>query len=190
MEKISGKEIYLGPVLEEYYEEFARFMNDLEATVYTNTVSDIFRPQEEREYLTPGEDKRQFAVFLRESDLLLGIVELFNINWVHRSCELGIMLGEPSGRNRGYGYEAIMLALDYAFEILNLNSVHLIHGEFNHRGHALYLKCGFKDAGRLRNHRIFGREFYDTIYMDILAEEHEPYLLGKDLRSITKMEKK
>ncbi|MDO5714191.1 MAG: GNAT family protein [Tissierellia bacterium] len=184
MKKLIGKNIYLRPVLEKDMEKFANFMNDFEGTVYTNTISEIYTEKEEREYFQNDSSRRQFAIIDRIEDKLLGLVELFSISWVHRVAELGIFIGDPKGRNRGLGYEAIMLALDYAFDILNLKTVHLTVSEFNQRGIALYKKCGFQHAGRLRNHRIFRGRYYDTLYMDILAEEHKSYCLREELDKI------
>lgn len=185
MKKIQGENIFLRPVLEEDYTLFADFMNDFEGTVCTDTISDNYTEKEEREYFVPNSEKRQFAVVDEADGSLLGLVELFNINWIHGVGELGIFIGEPSERDRGVGYEAMMLALDYAFDILNLRTVYLTVCEFNQRGIALYKKCGFQQAGRLRNQRTYGGKSYDLIYMDILKEEHSPYLLHRDLKKIT-----
>ena len=63
--------------------------------------------------------------------------------------------------------------LDYAFNLLNLNSVMLGTFSFNERAIACYRKVGFREIGRRRQARIIGSKRYDAILMDILAEEYE-----------------
>ena len=43
--------------------------------------------------------------------------------------------------------------------------------EFNERALACYKKCGFKEYGRRRKCRYINGRYYDSIEMDILAEE-------------------
>ena len=189
MKKLIGNHVYLRPVLEEDYPCFVSFLNDFEGAIYINALSNIYNLDDEREYFKPTENKRVLGVVDKETDALLGLVEIMNIDWVHRYGELGIFIGEPSGRNRGVGYDTIMLMLDYGFDVLNLEAIHLTVSEFNHRGRALYKKCGFKEAGKLRNHIRFMGKTYDRYYMDILREEHRPYRCRKELENIIEKKK-
>jgi RimJ/RimL family protein N-acetyltransferase len=83
------------------------------------------------------------------------------------------MIGDKEFQNRGYGQEAIRLLLDYAFNLLNLNSVMLGTYAFNTRAIAAYKKVGFREIGRRRQARLIAGKAYDDIFMDILAEEFE-----------------
>ena len=65
---------------------------------------------------------------------------------------------------------------------MNLHSVKLSLLSFNERALKCYKKCGFKEAGRLRENRYINGKYYDTIYMDILAEEfNENYIKNKNI---------
>ena len=64
-----------------------------------------------------------------------------------------------------------MLLLDYGFNVLNLNSIMLKVLSFNTRAIKSYKKCGFKEFGRRRQAIIFGDRKFDSIHMDILAED-------------------
>ena len=61
--------------------------------------------------------------------------------------------------------------MDYAFNLLNLNSVMLGVYSFNKRAIRCYQKAGFKEIGARRQARIFGPRVYDIIYMDMLSSE-------------------
>ena len=43
--------------------------------------------------------------------------------------------------------------------------------EFNPRAIRCYKKCGFQEVGRQRKSRFVNGKYYDSIHMDILAEE-------------------
>jgi len=51
--------------------------------------------------------------------------------WPNRRTTVGIMIGEPEARGRGYGTEAMRLLVDYAFTAVGLHSVMLWVYEFN-----------------------------------------------------------
>ena len=74
---------------------------------------------------------------------------------------------------KGYGADATRLLLEYAFTLLNLNSVMLGVFAFNERAIACYRRVGFREIGRRRQARIIGGQKHDAILMDILAEEFE-----------------
>ncbi|MBK8049656.1 MAG: GNAT family N-acetyltransferase [Anaerolineales bacterium] len=152
----------------------ARWENDLAITI----------PLGDEAYMVTGLDKVQeqvagaiknqshvFSIVDLESDHLIGRGMLFSVNYVNRSAMLGIVIGEPEFQNRGYGVDATRLLLDFAFNLLNLNSVMLGAFAFNERAIAAYRKVGFREIGRRREARLIGGRYHDAILMDILACE-------------------
>ena len=91
-----------------------------------------------------------FSIVALDSEQTIGRCMLTNLDAINRSAMLGIMIG-PEFQNQGYGQEAIRLLLDYAFNLLNLNSVMLGTFSFNARAIAAYKKVGFKEIGRQRS---------------------------------------
>jgi RimJ/RimL family protein N-acetyltransferase len=73
----------------------------------------------------------------------IGITNLDGIDRENRSAELGIMIGEKDCWSRGYGTDAILTLLRFAFHEINLNRVWLDVNEENGRAVACYSKCGF-----------------------------------------------
>lgn len=61
---------------------------------------------------------------------------------------LGFVILNPSLRNRGYGKEMVSLAVQFAFEFINVPKVSL--GVFEHNTPAIrcYRSCGFRDVPR------------------------------------------
>jgi len=108
---------------------------------------------------------------LSQSDTLIGMGGLSQIEWPWRRAELTMCIGSKDQQGKGCGREATTLILDHAFAKLNLHSVMLRVTSYNERGIRCYEACGFKQAGRRRESRIDGEKFYDVLFMDILAAE-------------------
>ena len=115
----------------------------------------------------------RFLLLVIESEgTLIGATTLKNEeNLPSRSATFGIVIGERSFLDRGYGTEASTLLLDYAFAVLGYHKINLDLFEYNARAQAMYEKLGFVLEGRRReNHWSRGR-FWDEILMGITADE-------------------
>lgn len=186
--KILGENVYLSPATLEDAEVYTKWMNDFNITDYTGASSNIYSLEKERDWL---EDKLKYSsnkdilfdIVAIDGDRLLGNISLIKINYIDRSAELGILIGENDDRSKGYGTEAIKLLLDFAFNYLNLNNIGLTLIECNSRAKRCYEKAGFKEYGRRRKAVFVNGKYYDKIYMDVLAEEFkEGYIKNKNIK--------
>ncbi len=172
--KLAGDLCALAVLRPEYAEDFSRWQNDPAVTVPLGDEAHTPWPLAAtaagiENAISRGE--HVFGVVDRAGDRLIGRVLLFNVNLVDRTAMCGIFIGEADYRGRGYGAEALRLLLDYAFNLLNLQSVMLGVLEFNTPALRCYEKVGFRPIGRRRQARTIAGRSYDEIYMDILAEE-------------------
>lgn len=78
----------------------------------------------------------------------LGLVELVEINTIHRRAEFQIIIA-PENQGKGHGAPVTRLAMDYAFRVLNLNKLYLVVSTENEAAIAIYRACGFQEEGRL-----------------------------------------
>lgn len=183
--KLVGERIYLSPRNIEDVEIFTKWLNDMEVTDYTGRTHQITTLDAEKKYLEIKnlETEPSFAIVTLEKDEMIGTISLENINMTNRTGILGLFIGEENYRSDGYGTEAIKLLLDYAFNYLNLNSIKLDLISCNERALKCYKKCGFKEYGRWRKSKYVNGKYYDTISMDILAEEFtESYIKNKTIK--------
>lgn len=90
-----------------------------------------------------------------------------------RHAELGIMIGEKDYQSNGYGTDAVMTLVRFAFEQMNLNKVSLGVFEFNERAQACYRKCGFVEEGRAREEYFQDGRYWDIVRMGVLRREFE-----------------
>ena len=112
-----------------------------------------------------------FAVRALEDDRLLGDIDLAVINWGSRDAFLGIGIGERAFWGKGYGSDALVVVLQYAFLELNLRRVSLNVFEYNQRAVRSYEKAGFKMEGRERQAVQREGRRYDVLHMGLLREE-------------------
>ena len=101
----------------------------------------------------------------------IGNLSFFNIDAVARSGEGGIMLGDKSIWNQGYGTEAMRLLLIHGFETLNLNRVQLYVYDQNRWAIRAYEKVGFVHEGRKRQALFKNGKYQDILIMSVLREE-------------------
>ena len=65
----------------------------------------------------------QLAIVERESDDLIGAIGIHKISWVHRTADISIIIGDKKKRGKGYGKEAIGIAVGHCFKKLNLRKL-------------------------------------------------------------------
>ena len=118
------------------------------------------------------EDQRVFAFTIRalEDDRLLGDVGLGWVHWSHGDTYIGIGIGERDLWGKGYGSDAMQVALRYAFTELNLRRITLNVYEYNLRAIRSYEKIGFQHEGRIRQYMLREGRRWDLIHMGILKE--------------------
>ena len=173
--KLKGGLVSLAVMDEEKFETVERWFADPEIAfelshtyraLMTKTASEFFGAR-----LKGGE--QLFSIHDNATGRFIGMEWIFHIDQVNRNAAVGICIGEREYCGKGYGTEAMNLILDYAFNSLNLHSVHLWAVESNERAVKSYGKCGFRYAGRRRDAvTILGKTF-DSVYMDILDREFE-----------------
>ena len=181
--KLIGERIYLSPRNSEDVEQFTEWLNDFEITDYLGRSGMLTSLESEREYLESNTNScASFVIVTLENDKMIGTVSLERIDNINRTATLGIFIGDKEYRNDGYGTEAIKMVLDYGFNYMNLQNINLNLMSFNERALKCYKKCGFKEYGRRRKCKFVNGKYYDSICMDIIAEEfNETYIRNKNI---------
>ncbi len=182
--KLVGKKCYLSPINVEDAEKYTKWLNDMEVTINLGVPEGMITLENEKEILSRMAKEKEciFGIIDLKTDTLIGNCGLHRINHIHKKATFGIFIGDKKYWNKGYGTEAINLVLDYGFNLLNLNNIELHVFEYNKRAIKCYEKCGFKIMGKRRQDKIIGGKKYDTIWMDILAEEFESVYVKKHLK--------
>lgn len=96
----------------------------------------------------------------------LGMVGLYDIKTIHRTCEIGIYMGVKTTRGKGYGKEACNLIEKFAFEYLNLRKIKLNVVSDNDIALKLWESQGYKTIGIYKEERYIKGEYKDLILME------------------------
>ena len=102
---------------------------------------------------------------------LIGSLAFYSFDWRIRAAELGILIGDRSFWNQGYGTESVRLLVQHGFNTLNLNRVYLHVFETNPRAIRAYEKAGFTLEGRERQAEFRDGKFIDVLRMSRLRED-------------------
>lgn len=115
-----------------------------------------------------------FAIRKLFEPQIMGFVIFKNIQFVHRSAEIGLRIGTEAERGKGYGKRALSLALNYAWNHLNLHRVSLTVFAHNARAIAAYRAVGFEEEGRLKDAAFIDGEWVDVVVMAALRPQPAP----------------
>jgi [ribosomal protein S5]-alanine N-acetyltransferase len=172
---ISGEKVYLRRLeQDDLVGDYFQWLNDFEVTKFLETGHFPNSHESMESYFAQHSSAGNevfLAVCLCDNDRHIGNVKLGSINWIHRRAEFGIVIGAKDCWNKGYGTEATVLLIDYAFRRLNLHKVMLGVVETNHAAIKIYEKIGFKVEGRLREQLYVDGRYRDNILMGALPQE-------------------
>ena len=171
-----GKRVRLRAVEKEDLPRFVAWLNDPEVHLHLVLIPPLSLPQEEKWYENTLQQPSVEQPLVIERDAPegwtpIGDISFHAIDWVNRSSELGIFIGEKTSWNQGYGREAIELLLQYGFNILNLNRIFLRVDETNPGGIHCYEHAGFIHEGRLRQAKFEDGQYIDLMLMSVLRSE-------------------
>jgi RimJ/RimL family protein N-acetyltransferase len=99
---------------------------------------------------------------------------MFGINWMvphHRLGMMGAMIHEPEYWGGGYGTDALLLFVDYAFDFLDLHKVWLVTMSLNARVLRQMEKVGFTLEARHREGTRADGVWADVVAFGLLREE-------------------
>lgn len=171
---LKGKNIHLGPlrekdipILSSWYEniEFLRFYDFHPAVPKTEE-------QLRKIYETGGEDTFiPLAVRIKGSEEIIGLVELDGISYTNRFSWISIGFGDNLHRGKGFGKEALNIAVDFAFNELNLERLQLNVISYNEAAIRLYEKIGFQREGVYREAVLRDGKKHDLLLYGLLKRE-------------------
>ncbi|NJE06589.1 N-acetyltransferase [Thermococcus sp. M36] len=176
---IKGDPVSLGVLLRDDLTQVWLWYNDREVRKYLSFPEEVFFYEDELEWYEAlrREKKREkvFAIVENSSRSLVGLIGLHRIDHHNGRAELGYFLAREYW-GRGYASEAVKLALEYAFEWLNLRKVYARVYEPNVPSIRVLEKNGFTLAGRWKRHQyVPGEGFVDVLLYERFREPSRPY---------------
>lgn len=122
-------------------------------------------------YQTVSNDAKQqlFSIKLADASSL-GWIQLFAIDQNSGSAELGIVLDEEHW-GKGYGHDALVALIRYAFEDLRLHRLGAEVLAINLPSLKLFETVGFQSEGRKRESYYTSGRFLDVNILGLLSRE-------------------
>jgi RimJ/RimL family protein N-acetyltransferase len=162
--------VTIGPLMPEDTGQLFLWLNDVDAA----RLDLAYRPTDWLSFKTwldeLGRSSTQIVFAIRKlcEPQIIGFVVFKNVHPVHRAAEIGVRIGNEADRGKGYGTEALALALRYAWNHINLHRVSLTVFAHNTRAIASYRACGFREEGRFDAGAYIDGEWVDVIPMATL----------------------
>lgn len=128
-----------------------------------------------------GHDRAIYAIELCAEDAMVGLVYLNGIDWLHRTADCGIVIGDKSRHRQGLGRRALTLLQTQAFGILNLRKLTARVAAYNQLSLRLFARCGFEREGVQRAQIYLGGEYHDLVLFGRLAEGEGSCVASPDL---------
>ncbi len=113
----------------------------------------------------------KLAVCLNDNNLHIGNVYLTGLNYINRTGESHVLIGNKDYWKQGYGSEALLLMLHYGFEERGLNRIYAHVNSDNTASLRMLEKCGYQREGVLRQAIFKNGRFKDVVVASILKEE-------------------
>ncbi|OGT37970.1 MAG: hypothetical protein A3F11_03090 [Gammaproteobacteria bacterium RIFCSPHIGHO2_12_FULL_37_14] len=174
---ISGNRIYLRPLIEADVDgPYPTWLNDEEVCQGTSHHTYPYTRRDALDYVQQANHTSRaliLAIVLQEKHLHIGNIALQQINWVYRTADLAILLGDKSQWRKGYGLEAGRLLLVHGFIKLNLNRITCATYENNTGMIKLALSLGMKQEGIRRQAAYKSGQYLDIIEFGLLRKEAE-----------------
>lgn len=165
---IAGRLISLGPILPVDFQSLYRWADDFE----TSLLNEPYRPPDWKTHqdfwLNNGNNQSRVFFAIRRlvsAGEIIGFIQITNIDLIHRSALIGVRIGDEVNRGKGFGTEAIKLAMDYCWRQLNLSRLSLNVFETNEKAIKLYSALGFEREGVLRRAVFINGGWLDLILM-------------------------
>jgi RimJ/RimL family protein N-acetyltransferase len=159
--------VSIGPVLPDDMDMLFVWLNDAEAarSDFSYRPVDWFAYKDWLDRQVQASSQVLFTVRLLESGRLIGFVVFKNLQPAYRAAELGVRIGREEDRGKGYGTRATRLALDYAWNTLNLRRVSLSVFAGNDRAVAAWHSAGFCQEGVMRDAAYTEGSWRDVVIM-------------------------
>ena len=117
--------------------------------------------------------RRHFAIESEEGKHI-GNCMYYNIDDHRKEAEIGIMIGDRSYWDKGYGTDVVTTLVNHIFQETKVERIYLHTLEWNIRAQKCFLKCGFVPCGRtIRN----GNHY---ILMEIKRRAPNPFTPPQD----------
>ena len=150
---VSGERVYLRhPTIEDAEGPWHEWFSDESLTRWLalrSLPNSLEKQKVFLEKLEGQESRLVLSIVDIATDKHIGICNLSEINWVHRHCDIAIVMGDRDFQKGTHTLEAMSLLLRTAFLRLNMRNIISTFVETNEPSKAINKVFGFEQVGRM-----------------------------------------
>lgn len=153
---------------------YLKWFNDPEVCRYNGHHLFPYRREEAVAYvkkMRASSNDLVLAITEKSSSRHIGNIALQNIDFVNRSAEFAILIGEKDCWGKGYSKEGGRLLLNHGFRSLNLHRIYCGTAQNNLPMRKLAAYLGMRQEGRRRKALFKGKRYLDILEYGVLQEE-------------------
>lgn len=171
---LEGKTILLRALEPEDLDMLYKWENDSDSWKYGSTISP-YSKFALRDYLENSlqgiYQTHQLRLMIVEKNTgnSVGTIDLYDFDPFNQRAGIGILLDE-SYRNKGLGFEALLLIQVYAFDFLFLRQLFAYIPVSNQPSFRLFTKAGYAQSGVLKSWNKTSEGFADVHLMQLISE--------------------
>jgi diamine N-acetyltransferase len=174
---IKGQKIYLRAMEPDDISRLYIWENDPEIWHVSNTYIPFSRHYLNRFIETSGNDlfadkQLRLMICSKDSNEAIGTLDFFEFDPMHRRAGVGILVA-PEHRENGVAAEALQLAVDYVFEVLNLHQVFAHVTSDNFPSLHLFQKAGFEITGEKKHWLMIRNSWKNVVFLQLINQKNE-----------------
>jgi RimJ/RimL family protein N-acetyltransferase len=183
---LKGPRVEMRPIMNDDIPLLTKWINDPEIRDFVQSYVPMSDADEASWVNSLSQNKSTTICFVIVVDgKLIGSMGLQEINFKDRVALTGALIGEKKYWGKGYGTEAKMLLLDYAFNTLNLRKICSNVIAYNKRSFNYSLTCGYHEEGRRKQQHYRKGRYWDEIQLAVFKRDWKP-LWKKFLKQMKK----
>ena len=171
---LRGHKTTLRPALESDIPLLMKWINDPEVRVNLGTQMPK-NEADEREFVQGRIKGNNIILIIEVGGKPIGTMGLHGIKYPDATATTGAMIGEKEYWGKGFGTDAKMALLDYAFNMLGLRRVKSEAIAFNKRSIAYSLHCGYVLEGVRKKEVFRNGTFHDLVLLAATRKTWLPY---------------
>lgn len=174
-----GEKVILRPLKIEDLEKTHQWRNNLELIKLTQGIRFPKTLEMDKEWfdnaLTDKSNRNiYFGIDEIDTGEFIGIVSLTNIDYISGTGIWGLIIGQSTGRGKGYSVKILNLLIDYAFNVLNLRKIFGYPVVINNATLAMHKNIkGICEEGRLKKHYFWNNEYHDVLILSLFKEDFQ-----------------
>jgi diamine N-acetyltransferase len=172
MVTLKGEHIYLR-ALEPEDLEFVHAIENDENIWYLSQTQTPYSKFLIKQYLESAhkdiyETKQLRLVISNYNDEALGMIDVFDFDFLNKRAGIGILIKSEGNRGKGIGTEALQLLISYCFTHLNLHQLFCNISENNEASIKLFTKQGFHKIGLKKDWTFNNKNYHNEFLLQLI----------------------